>query len=76
MPRAYEAQVRSSFGERALAHARALAFLDESPGEQDHHAAVAGWLATEPEFVSAAITRADGSAIERWPENSSRLNGL
>ena len=70
MPRAYEAQARSAFGERALGHARALAFLDESPGKDDRHAVVAGWLATEPSFVSAAITRQDGSAVARWPVGS------
>ncbi|MCA9753451.1 MAG: HAMP domain-containing protein, partial [Gemmatimonadetes bacterium] len=70
MPRAYEEQARAAFDQQALTVARTLSFLREHPGATEGHDVIEEWLRSEPLFLSAAITSADGTPVERWPVNA------
>jgi hypothetical protein len=71
VPRAYEAQRRDAFIDRAEHMARGLAFLLQRPGQAPDPAALAmfsGWLVAEPDFESAAVQDKAGRIIAQFPE--------
>ena len=73
VPRAYEAQRRTQFSDRAERTVRGLAFLLQRPGlapDPGALASLSGWLVADTDFESAAVLDAEGRVLARFPESA------
>jgi hypothetical protein len=78
IPRAYEAQRRATFVNRAEVAVRGLAYLLEKPGQSPDASALAalsGFLVADPDFESATVFRTDGQILAQFPAGARPISG-